>query len=63
MTITTIKKNISEESMVDAFLQSGHFKTAKLYKEMIHKKRTDTFVSVFYPDYFPVLPNPPSRMP
>ena len=34
MTITTIKKNISEEAMVDAFLQSGHFKTAKLYKEI-----------------------------
>ena len=34
MTITTIKKNISEEAMVEAFLQSGHFKTARLYKEV-----------------------------
>ena len=34
MTMTTIKKRISEEAMVEAFLTSRHFKSAKLYTEV-----------------------------
>ena len=34
MIITVIKKNISEKAMVDAFFQSGHFRTTKLYAEV-----------------------------
>lgn len=34
MIITAIKKNISEKAMVDAFFQSGHFRSTKLYVEV-----------------------------
>lgn len=34
MTTTRLKKRISEEAMVNAFLASGHFKSAKLYTEV-----------------------------
>lgn len=34
MTVTAIKKSISEQDMVDSFLKSGHFKTSKLFVEI-----------------------------
>ncbi len=34
MTITKLKKSISEQSMVDSFLKSSHFRTANLYTEV-----------------------------
>lgn len=34
MTITKLKKSISEQSMVDSFLKSSHFRTSLLYTEV-----------------------------
>ena len=34
MTITKLKKSISEQSMVDSFLKSSHFRSSHLYTEV-----------------------------